>query len=115
MFFGSYNGIKKTAFCSQNSKVLLNIKFQNLKETINDLKGRVEPILGTNYFYFDGNMYYVEENFMNFNDAAENCKTMFESFTDESFGNGTLFEPRDKLTNDEVINMARQIFTDEAK
>ena len=60
--------------------------------------------LGKDYQYILGKCYYIEENHLNQADASENCKNRFGVH-----GNGILFEPKDKNTNDKVIDFARNL------
>jgi hypothetical protein len=60
--------------------------------------------LGKDYQYILGKCYYIEENYLNQADANENCKNRFGVHS-----NGILFEPKDKNTNDKVIEFARNL------
>ena len=57
--------------------------------------------LGDNYIFILGNCYYIEEETLSFEDAVQNCANRFEN-------NGKIFEPKDQVTNDEVIRTARE-------
>ena len=60
--------------------------------------------LGNHYQYIFGKCYYIEETPFSQADAKENCENRFGVH-----GNGLLFEPKDKNTNDKVIEFARNL------
>ena len=56
---------------------------------------------GPNDVYLNGVCYYVEEQLLSNSEAKANCQ--------DAFGNGKLFEPRDKGTHDSVVAAALKI------
>ena len=63
--------------------------------------------LGNNYKYILGNCYYIEATAHDITESSENCRDRFNSL-----GNGgKLFEPKNQITNDAVIQEARTVTT----
>ena len=56
---------------------------------------------GPNNVRLNGACYYVEKQLLGFSEARDNCQN--------GFGNGKLFEPRDKDTHDSVVAAAQGI------
>ena len=56
---------------------------------------------GPNNVHLNGACYYVEKQLLGFSEARDNCQN--------GFGNGKLFEPRDKDTHDSVVAAAQGI------
>ena len=63
--------------------------------------------LGNNYKYILGNCYYIEATAYDITESSGNCRDRFNSL-----GNGgRLFEPKNQITNDAVIQVARRTVT----
>ena len=60
--------------------------------------------LGDNYIFSLGRCYYIEETGMTFLEASDNCEHRFGRY-----GSGRHFEPMAQLSNDIVIQAARDI------
>ena len=91
---------------------MLQIDYQRLEKNISfflfssaDELPRDCETLGNNYKYILGNCYYIEATAYNIIKSSENCRDRFNSL-----GNGgKLFEPKNQITNDAVIQEARTV------
>jgi len=59
---------------------------------------------GSNHTYINGICFFVAMDLFNYTDAMVNCQTQFGSNN-----TGKLFEPRDRSTNDQVIEFAKEM------
>ena len=92
---------------------MLQIDFQRLQKKIFFLISSADELprdcetLGNNYKYILGNCYYIEATAYDITESSGNCRDRFNSL-----GNGgRLFEPKNQITNDAVLQEARTVTT----
>ena len=93
---------------------MLQIDYQRLQKNISfflfssaDELPRDCETLGNNYKYILGNCYYIEATDYDITESSGNCRDRFNSL-----GNGgRLFEPKNQITNDAVLQDARTVTT----
>ena len=90
--------------CPENTQFDTSLNVCNWASEVVCMDPTICNGLGKNYQYLLGKCYYIEENLLNQADAKENCENRFGVY-----GDGILFEPKDKNTNDKVIEFARYL------
>ena len=87
-------------------KVTKNIYFFFIFSSADELPRDCET-LGNNYKYILGNCYYIGATRYDITESSKHCTDRFNSLNN----GGRLFEPKNQITNDAVLQVARKIVT----